>query len=92
MASGWVAVGVAAELYGRIESNWKRESDRVTMEVTIPADTTATVYVPAKAVSDVTVNGQALKKADHVTFLRIENDRAVVNVGSGNYIITSSKK
>ena len=60
------------------------------MTLKIPANSTATVYVPAKAASDVTVNGAAITQADHVTFLRMENDRAVVNLGSGNYIITTT--
>ncbi len=60
------------------------------MEVTIPANSTATVYVPAKAASDVTVNGKALSEADHVTFLRMDNGKAVLKVGSGEYRITSN--
>jgi alpha-L-rhamnosidase len=74
--------------YGRIVSNWQRVDDGLTMEVTIPANSTATVYVPAGSAGDVTVNGQPLKKADHVTFLRMENGKAVLKVGSGEYRIT----
>ena len=77
--------------YGRIVSNWKREDDRVTMEVTIPSNSTATVYVPARDAADVTVNGQALTKADHVTFLRTEKNKAVVDVGSGKYEFMSTQ-
>ena len=35
--------------YGRIVSNWKREGGRLTMDVTIPANTTATVFVPGES-------------------------------------------
>ena len=59
------------------------------MALRIPANTTATVYVSAKAATDVTVNGQKLTRADHVTFLRMKDDRAIINVGSGNYTISS---
>ena len=76
-------------VYGTIQSSWKRDGERVTMDVTIPANSTATVYVPAKAAGDVMVNGQKLSKADHVTFLRMEDDRAVLQVGSGKYIFSS---
>jgi alpha-L-rhamnosidase len=34
--------------YGRIVSNWKIERNQLTMDVTIPANTTATVVVPGK--------------------------------------------
>ena len=84
--------------YGRIVSNWQRDpstplragGDRLTMEIAIPANSTATVYVPAGSAGDVTVNGQPLKKAAHVTFLRMENGKAVLKVGSGEYRITSN--
>ena len=35
--------------YGRIISNWKRDGKTLTMDVTIPANTTATVFVPSEA-------------------------------------------
>jgi alpha-L-rhamnosidase len=76
--------------YGRIVSNWKRDRDRVTMEVAIPVNSTATVHIPARNVDDVTVNGEALKKAGDVSFLRKENGLTVVNVGSGSYTFTST--
>lgn len=40
---------------------------------------TATIYVPAKAASDVTVNGKALSEADHVTVLKMDKGKAVLN-------------
>ncbi|VGO13420.1 hypothetical protein PDESU_01977 [Pontiella desulfatans] len=72
-------------VYGRIESNWKRQGDAIIMTVKIPANSTATVYVPAGSVDDVTVNGLAIKKAEHVTFRRMERNRAVIKVGAGSY-------
>ena len=61
----------------------------MTMNVTIPANSTATVYVPAQKAKDVLVNGQGSGKADHVTDLRIEENRAVTGVGSGRFQFTS---
>ena len=34
---------------GKIVSDWKRDSGKFTLQVTIPANTTATVFVPAKS-------------------------------------------
>jgi len=70
---------------GRIVSNWKREGQKLTMEVTIPANTTATVYVPAKEASGVTESGKPVNQAQGVNFLRMENGAAVFAVGSGTY-------
>ncbi|OVE74180.1 hypothetical protein BVX94_01350 [bacterium B17] len=35
-------------VYGTIQSNWKREGDKIIMNIKIPANTTATVYVPGE--------------------------------------------
>ena len=72
-------------LYGRIVSNWQRDGNALTMEVTIPANTTATVFVPAKDASGVTESGKPAEKAAGVKFLRMENGAAVYEVGSGCY-------
>jgi alpha-L-rhamnosidase len=85
----WVKCGYDS-IQGRIVSNWKRESDKLTMEVTIPINTTATVYVPAKDAASVTESGQPTEKAQGVKFLRMENDAAVYTVGSGAYQFQST--
>jgi len=71
--------------YGRVVSNWKREGDKLTMEVTVPANTTATVFVPAAAAAGVTECGGPIDKVKGVKFLRMEHNAAVYEVGSGIY-------
>jgi hypothetical protein len=71
--------------YGRVVSNWKREGGTVSMEVTIPPNTTATVYVPAQDATDVTESGRPIAEAQGVRFDRIENKAAVFAVESGVY-------
>ncbi|MBI5835207.1 MAG: family 78 glycoside hydrolase catalytic domain [Armatimonadetes bacterium] len=44
--------------YGRIESSWRREGAAVTLEVTIPGNTTATVFVPGQAAGQTVGPGQ----------------------------------
>jgi alpha-L-rhamnosidase len=74
---------------GRIVSAWKREGERFELEVTLPANTTATVFVPAKSAEAVTESGQPLAAAEGVKFLRMEGDRAVLAVESGRYRLAS---
>jgi len=76
--------------YGRIVSNWKREGQKLTMEVTIPPNTTATVHVPAKDATGVTESNKPAAEADGVKFLRMEANAAVYAVGSGIYRFRSS--
>jgi len=71
--------------YGRIVSNWKREGQKLTMEVTIPPNTMATVYVPTKEAAGVTESGKPASKAKGVKVLRMESGAAVYAVGSGSY-------
>jgi len=84
--------------YGRIVSNWKLEAGKLTMEVTVPPNTTATIFVPAKDAAGVTESGgkigearaPALSNVEGVKFLRMENNAAVYAVGSGTYQFQSS--
>lgn len=75
---------------GLIVSRWKREAHRFTLEVTVPANTTATVYVPATQAGDVTECGKSLGDAVGVRFFRMENDWAVIAVESGTYRFESN--
>jgi alpha-L-rhamnosidase len=74
---------------GSIVSRWKLENDQFRLEITIPGNTTATVYVPAKAIDDLRESGKAIDRAPGVKLLRMENGRAVLEVGSGNYKFVS---
>jgi alpha-L-rhamnosidase len=76
--------------YGRIISNWKRDGDKLTMEVVIPANSTATVLVPAKDTAGVTESGKLASKAEGVKFLRMEDNTAVYAIGSGTYQFQST--
>jgi len=79
-------------LYGRIQSNWKRENGKLTMNITIPVNTTATVYVPAQSASEVTESGKPANKVAEIEFLRMENGKAVFRVKSGKYRFQSDVK
>ena len=71
--------------YGRIVSNWTREGNKLSMNVIIPANATATVFVPARNAAGVTESGKPASKAIGVKFLRMENGAAVYAVASGCY-------
>jgi alpha-L-rhamnosidase len=77
-------------LYGLIVSNWTRAGDKVTLEVTIPPNTTATVFVPANAAKDVEESGKPTEKAAGVLFKKMEGGCAVFEIGSGSYMLTST--
>ncbi len=70
---------------GTISSEWRQETNRFKLKVRIPANTTATVFVPAKSASDVAEGGRSLNQAPGVKLMRQEQDRTVIAVGSGEY-------
>jgi alpha-L-rhamnosidase len=72
-------------LYGRIESNWIREGGALTLNVTIPPNTTATVYMPAADAATVMEGSGAAAKSVGVKFVRSEPGVAVFEVESGSY-------
>ena len=79
------AKGSYQSIRGTIASSWKIESGRFTLDVTIPANTSATVFVPASSADSVTEGGKPAAQAVGVQFLRMEDGSAVYLIQSGRY-------
>jgi alpha-L-rhamnosidase len=79
------AGGYYDSMYGRISSSWKKENGKLTYEATVPANTTVTLYLPASSLKDIRESGKPVKKVKGLKFLRFENDRAVFELGSGDW-------
>jgi len=75
--------------YGRIQSNWKREDTELSLKITVPVNSVAEVFIPTDRADLVHESGKSASKADGVKFLRMENHRAIFEVGSGAYHFTS---
>jgi len=76
-------------LRGPIAVRWERDGNRFKLNVTIPANVTATVFMPAKSADTVTEGGALAASSSGVKFLRAANGRAVYEVASGSYIFAS---
>ena len=76
--------------YGLIASDWQKQNGVFRWKITVPANTTATVYVPAKGAESVTESGKPAEQAQGVKLLRMEKGRAVFEVGSGSYNFAGS--
>jgi hypothetical protein len=72
-------------MYGEIKTQWKFEGENYLLNVTIPANTTATIYVLAESEEKVTEGGKSIDKNQHIKFLNKEGQYAVYEVLSGNY-------
>ncbi len=75
---------------GRITSAWNTTDGKFELAVEIPPNTQATVEVPAKNAGDVRESGKTIDQTAGVTFVKLENSRAIFHVGSGKYQFTST--
>ncbi|MBF9141036.1 family 78 glycoside hydrolase catalytic domain [Hymenobacter properus] len=71
--------------YGLIASDWKKSASGFALTVTIPANATATVYLPAAAGARISEGGQPLAQHPELQSLGIDQGRARIKVGSGTY-------
>ena len=76
---------------GPVISNWDKTGGVYTHYITIPANTSATVYVPGTDPHKVYENGIAASKAVGVHYLRTENNYVVYEVESGWYYFSYGK-
>lgn len=76
-------------IHGLIKSEWKRDKGNFDWEITIPSNTTATVYIPAKNEKNIAENGKDIMKSKEISFVKTEGDRAVLELGSGTYHFVS---
>jgi alpha-L-rhamnosidase len=85
-------------IHGQIVSEWQQNDNDFNLNISIPVNCTATVYLPAINQESITANGEDVRKTEDVKFLKMENNHAILSVGSGNYsfeseiIFTSDKE
>jgi alpha-L-rhamnosidase len=73
-----------SSLYGKIKSAWKLDGTDFVYEVTVPANTTATVTLPAAKSEQLTVNALPVPAAMKSS-LKQSDKNLSLNIGSGSY-------
>jgi alpha-L-rhamnosidase len=79
--------------YGMIKSRWTIENGTFTLDVTVPANTTARISVPCddpSSYDDITESGGPAEDSEGVTYLASHADRAEFEVASGTYRFQST--
>ncbi|MEO1258092.1 MAG: family 78 glycoside hydrolase catalytic domain [Bacteroidota bacterium] len=72
-------------VYGKLASSWKIANGRLSLDVVIPANTSAYVYIPTESKGDVTADGTLISDSKDLKVAGEEEGFIIVNVGSGNY-------
>jgi len=81
------ADGSYQSVKGEIRSSWRKKKGTLEYQVSVPANSIATVYIPTKDVRSIMEGGRRITK--DCKFLRMEGLAAVYEIGSGDYQFTS---
>ncbi|MBN2210332.1 MAG: family 78 glycoside hydrolase catalytic domain [Sedimentisphaerales bacterium] len=75
-------------IHGEIESHWIRDGNTLALDVTVPVNTRASVYLPAANVDMVRESNLPLNQTPEITPLPNQPGWIVLSVGSGAYHFT----
>lgn len=67
--------------FGKIQSEWKKNANTFELKVSIPANTSAKIYLPSKANTSI----KELITNKNIKQQGFENGKSIVEIGSGNY-------
>jgi alpha-L-rhamnosidase len=79
------AKGEYQSIRGRIAAGWKIENQMIYLDVTVPPNTTATVYVPTGDASAVRESGHIASEAEGVTRAGSDEGVAIYRLDAGQY-------
>jgi alpha-L-rhamnosidase len=77
------AKGYYDSVYGKISSEWKLENGKWTYKTTVPPNTSATLYLPAKSATQISENGKSIAQWKGI---KQENGSVVIPLVSGIYL------
>ncbi|RNL56631.1 family 78 glycoside hydrolase catalytic domain [Pedobacter jejuensis] len=80
----WVN-GEFKSISGDINCSWKRNAGGINLDVKIPVNTSATIYIPCTDVNLLTEGGLPVNTAKGLKFIKSEGDNLVFEAKSGNY-------
>ena len=70
---------------GTVASGWQKQDNQLILDIEIPFNSSATVYLPVAEGTKVQINGQPLKVVENVKYERYEQKHQVYNIISGRY-------
>jgi alpha-L-rhamnosidase len=74
--------------YGQVSTSWKIDQGKLSVDIVIPPNTSATVYIPASAAEEVIESGKSLSSLKEIQVAGLENGHVILKVGSGRYQFT----
>jgi alpha-L-rhamnosidase len=78
-------------LYGPAKSAWKIEGEKLLLEVEIPANTKAKVFVPSASPEELMESGKPVASVKEIKVLGQDGNYVVLEMGSGRYRFEGGK-
>ena len=82
------AYGEIKTYYGLIRSDWKIENNNFSIEINIPVNTNARVYLPASSTNNITEGGERITDLETVDIIEVKDNCVLLLLGSGKYSFT----
>ncbi|NQU85647.1 MAG: family 78 glycoside hydrolase catalytic domain [Mariniphaga sp.] len=79
------AEGYYDSMYGKITSRWEVENNTLFYNTSVPANTTATLFLPTSSEKSIKENGNPILDIPGVKFIKYENGKALFQLSSGVY-------
>lgn len=86
------ASGSYQSVLGVVSSKWKLENGKFILEVSIPVNASAEIYLPAKKMTQVTEGGKPVVAVNGIKKMTEKDEQVVISTGSGTYTFTVNMK
>jgi alpha-L-rhamnosidase len=80
------AKGYYESVYGKISSEWTIDGNKWAYKTTIPANTTATLYLPVKTLNQIKESGKSITQSRGISKAVPENGSIKMTLMSGTYV------
>jgi alpha-L-rhamnosidase len=78
--------------YGKLHSAWKIENGKLNVNIEIPANTTATVFIPSMGATFVTEGGKPIDTSNDIEVVGQSEGYTELKLGSGSYKFLTDTK
>jgi alpha-L-rhamnosidase len=70
---------------GTVASGWIKQKQHLILDISIPFNSTATVYLPVSEDTPTKINGNSIDRSEGIKYIKYENNHQVYSVLSGDY-------
>jgi len=76
--------------YGLIVSKWRLNEKIFSWDITIPVNSSATIYIPAKSIDNVFENNVSITKLNDLKVVGVKDGKVIIEALSGTYKLSSN--